>query len=249
MTTPLPPPAICRGGAPWNVFGVSNPERMTSTAEHLEFRYVPRAFGLDSGAALRAAPAGLPADRATLAYEVFFPADFDFVKGGKLPGFMLGVDPTDGASGGKWDPSQGSFRLMFREGGKAIGYAYLAVRGGNEGAYRAQGPAYRAAVDASKGDTGHDMWYKKQGGMTLRAGRWNAVRMSLKLNAPGRADGSARVTVNGVTRSVDGVVWRQSAAVRVQSVALVSFFGGGSLEWATPKRTFARLRALAVSID
>lgn len=73
------------------------------------------------GADFYASP--LPLDNATnvtLEYSVLFPADFDFVKGGKLPGLYGG---HEACSGGAEAEECFSTRLMWRKGG--MGELYL----------------------------------------------------------------------------------------------------------------------------
>lgn len=55
------------------------------------------------------------ANNVSLGYSVFFPVDFDFVKGGKLPGLYGG---TRGCSGGNPAVDCWSTRLMWRSDGK-----------------------------------------------------------------------------------------------------------------------------------
>lgn len=73
------------------------------------------------GADFYAAPLNLrAAQNVTLAYSVFFPADFDWVLAGKLPGIYGGHETC---SGGDSALSCFSTRLMWRAGG--IGELYL----------------------------------------------------------------------------------------------------------------------------
>lgn len=60
------------------------------------------------------------ANNVSLSYSIFFPADFDFVKAGKLPGLTGG---HGGCSGGKNADDCFSTRLMWRAGG--LGELYL----------------------------------------------------------------------------------------------------------------------------
>lgn len=67
-----------------------------------------------------------------LTYEVAFDADFDFVKGGKLPGLRGGPDP-DGCSGGSAANGSNCFssRLMWRKAaaGEGTSYSCLSLHG------------------------------------------------------------------------------------------------------------------------
>lgn len=61
-----------------------------------------------------------------LSYEVAFDANFDWVKGGKLPGIRGGSDPI-GCSGGNQSNGLECFsaRLMWRPNGQGEAYAYI----------------------------------------------------------------------------------------------------------------------------
>ena len=79
--------------------------------------------GIESGVSIYISP--LPeSDKATLEYEVYFPSDFDFVKGGKLPGIAGG---TDGCTGCTRDEPLRSecFSARFMSGPNGQGYPYL----------------------------------------------------------------------------------------------------------------------------
>ena len=81
-----------------------------------------------------------------LSYSVYFPADFDFVKGGKLPGlysstgFMnsstgtidANTDSCSGGAGNEAGKSCWSIRLMWRENGEGELYLYLPIQKSGE---------------------------------------------------------------------------------------------------------------------
>ena len=54
------------------------------------------------------------------------------------------------------------------------------------------------------------------------------------MNDVGRANGVARVTVNGNGRELRDVSWRTDERTVIQSVALECFFGGSSKRHTTP---------------
>jgi len=244
---PMPIPNVSQKGGPWGINGTSGGGKITSDAEAVTITYKTHAQGMDSGASFKGVPPGIPATSATLSYSVFFPDNFQGVKGGKLPGLCLGKTSKDCATGGDWQADAGSFRVMFQREGGAIGYAYFPLKGGNQGSYDAQGSAYKACANASKGNTGHDIWKKKCGSFKLHKG-WNDISMTVTLNSPASAsNGSAKLTVNGVTRSISGMKWRESDSVKISSVNFVSFFGGSDLSWATPVETYTKYKNLKFS--
>lgn len=234
---PLPIPEIKKGG-PWNIVSITNQQRISSDGKTVKISYVTKEQGMSSGAAFRAILPGLPATSATFSYSVFFARDFEWNKGGKLPGFCIGTSPTGDSScatGGDWKPDAGSFRVMFRQDGQAIGYAYFPLNGANLGSYAQQGAAYKAVAEASQGNTGHDIWFRKDRAFKLTLNAWNSISISVTLNTPGKNDGSVSATVNGVTRKIDGMVWRKDPKVKIAGLEFVSFYGGGDLSWQCKK--------------
>ena len=244
---PMPIPVMKSKGPPWNILSLVKPERISSDGKTVKITYLANQQGMDSGAAFKAAPDGLPATTATLSYAVYFPPDFEWVKGGKLPGLCFGKTAKSCATGGEWQADAGSFRLMFRAQGQGIGYAYFPLKGGNEGSYSVQGTEYKKVADKSGGNTGHDIWYKKEKAFKFNLGAWNNVSMTVTMNAIGKNDGSVSVQVNGATRKISGMTWRTDPLVKICSVNFVSFYGGGDLSWACKKCTYTQYKDLKFS--
>jgi hypothetical protein len=237
--------------APWYLQWTHGDERFSLTEDGaLRVELVKGCYGLKSGAAFRANPhMMLPADAATLSYSVYFPPDFDFVKGGKLPGVNIGCNPMDCSTGGGWSDTGGSFRIMFREHGAAIGYMYMPLPGAGPGAFEAQNAEYKA-VGKVKSTAGIDLWHGKNGGdLQLKPGSWNTVSISVRLNTPGHSNGAVAVTVNGRTRSLDGILWRLNDNSKINAVNFVTFFGGGSDDWSSPVDTFVCYKDIAFAAN
>ena len=243
----MPSPSRLRV-APWNIRHWTNNERAAlEDGKELRVTCAPRAQGMDSGTGFFATPAGFPANAVTLSYEVFFPDDFTWVKGGKI-GFGIGIgDGLEIASGGDWKKTAGSIRTMWREDGQAIGYMYLPLEGAKrDNVIRAQSVAFeKAAINATGKGTGIDMWFKKEENpLQFRKG-WNTVEIKAVLNAPGKADGTYVLTVNGAQKSLTDVIYRKSPDIRFNGIMMATFFGGSTLDWAckTPQKiTFRNLK-------
>src|SRR4051812_23007748 len=162
-----------------------------------------------------------PVDAAMLSYCLRFPAGFDFVKGGKLPGLFGGTvtsgrripDGTDG-----W-----STRYMWRRGGAGEVYAYLPSS---------------VAHGTSLG----------RGAWSVATGRWECLAQTVVLNTPGRSDGRISVSVDGrQVFAAGGLVFRTTAALRIDGVFFSSFFGGGDPSWASPRDQFADFARISVT--
>jgi hypothetical protein len=162
-----------------------------------------------------------PADHLNLRYYVRFPDDFDFVRGGKLPGLYGGTVTSgrripDGENGL-------STRYMWRTGGAAEVYAYLPTS-----------VAHGTSLDRGSWD-----W---------PLGRWTCVEQAVRLNTPGSSDGSVTVYVDGRrVMTAGGLEFRTTSGLRIEGVFFSTFFGGSDPSWATPRAQYADFAAFAVS--
>jgi hypothetical protein len=237
---PIPSPKE-RKEKPWFISGWSNPERATMTAKALEMTCIPKKVGMDSGSGFKAKPLRkFPADHVIFEYSVHFPDDFNWVKGGKLPGLGLGPG-DDAATGSDWQDALGSVRVMWREQGQGIAYLYLPLEiakdGTRDGTIKVQGKAFEDAAEGSLGKhAGIDVFFKNRAGLQFSKGQWNTVRIQVKLNTPGKSDGFFELTINDETRRVDNVIFRKSKDIRINLALVVAFFGGSTLEWAAKKK-------------
>ncbi|WP_447957929.1 polysaccharide lyase [Vreelandella sp. EE7] len=147
------------------------------------------------------------AERACLSYKVRFPADFDFVKGGKLPGLYGGDAPSGGDS---VDGEHGfSMRLMWREEG--------------------QGELYPYVVGFEGKSVGRGSW-------RYPAGSWATIEQEILLNDPDRENGVARVWIDGQpVLEQSNIVFRTTPAITIDGLMFSTFFGGTGEGWRTPR--------------
>jgi hypothetical protein len=201
-----------------------------------------------SGGKFKANLAGLfPSSYVKLSYDVKFGDNFKWVKGGKLPGVCFAKEKTQCAAGSNWLDDVGSFRLMWREDGQAIGYAYFAFDNANK-AFQKQGPALKSASDGVK-PSGLQLWFKKSknnDALWFKRNQWNNVVIELKMNEVGKQDGLIAVTVNGKTKDVNDAVFRKDKNVQFNLLNFVSFFGGSKQEWASPVDTHVDFRNIRI---
>ncbi|MBP0496246.1 polysaccharide lyase [Pararoseomonas indoligenes] len=154
-------------------------------------------------------PVGPGAEARCLHYRLRFPEGFDFVRGGKLPGLYAGDAPR-GCS--KPELSAGfSARLMWRGNGAGELYLYAPDRA------------------ARCGDSiGRGSW-------SFPRGRWVSVAQEVVLNAPGQADGTVRIWIDGhPVLSHGGLLLRERAETRIAGLLFSTFFGGNDPSWASP---------------
>lgn len=242
MRLPLPDPTAdikLLRGAPWFIRNWTNVSRAALSNDTLRITHSPRAVGMQSGSGFHCHP--FPdTTRAVLSYDVFFPDDFEWVKGGKLPG--LGMGPgREAATGAQWSADCGSFRVMWRERGQAIGYLYLPLHISpnkkRDGTIRIQKEAFeKAATEHAYGKpAGIDLWFHSGTPMFFKRGKWNSVRMEVRLNTTGAFDGHITLTINDETRVLKDVLFRKKDDVRINMMIFASFFGGSDAEWRAKK--------------
>lgn len=161
-----------------------------------------------------------PVDHVFLRYFVRFPANFDFVKGGKLPGFYGGAQ----ISGGHIPDGTNGFstRFMWRTDGQGEVYAYLPS-------------STRFGTSLGRGSW---LFAREQ---------WQCIEQELKLNTPGAADGSVHVWLDGKpVYQNEQLLFRTTGSLRAEGVFFSTFFGGGDSSWAPPSDTYADFAAFAV---
>lgn len=158
-----------------------------------------------------------PAKEYYLDYQVRFQGDFEWVKGGKLPGLVGGAH-TSGCT--KIVPDGWSARFMWKESGNANLYMYEQNR--RSGC----GDSYSLSETA--------VFSKNQ---------WVRVTQRVVINTPGQRDGMVEVWIEGAKRlsmpkfELRGNVGADVALV--DAVSLQTFYGGSSQSWAPPKDTHA----------
>jgi hypothetical protein len=155
-----------------------------------------------------------------LSYDLRFSDDFDFVKGGKLPGLYGG----NGNSGGNVPNGSDGFstRFMWRRDGDGEVYAYL--------------------PDSERHGTsiGRGAWQ-------FTPGTWHHLEQEVVLNRPSTSDGSIKVWFDDqLVLEEDGVLFRTVDRLKLNGLFFSTFFGGGDPSWATPKDVYIDFANFAV---
>ena len=165
-----------------------------------------------------------PVAAATLTYFIRFPKDFDFVKGGKLPGLYGGTGNTGDHNPTGFDGF--TTRQMWREGGRGIGYPFLPDSPGKGTTMQClPKPLFQAD------------------------GRWHEVKQEVKLNTIGKFDGSLALYYDGrLAANATGLTFRSTPALGIDGVLFQTFFGGATDEWATPVETHVDFADFAVQV-
>lgn len=188
-------------------------------------RSLSRKLGLPKGGAqfLTSAPtfSNDGVEEATLTYSVRFAKDFQFVKGGKLPGLygghrISGKDYPTGDDGF-------STRLHWREDGDGEIKAYLPVKGGSAPEFGSQ--AFR-----------------------FQPGKWHHIRQKVVFNTPKKTNGSLQMWFDGkLVIHESKVLYRTGPQLRIEGLFFCTFFGGGTKEWASRHDTFADFRDFSIT--
>lgn len=173
-----------------------------------------------------------PAQEVYLSYKVKFIADdslnrkmlstndFDWVKGGMLPGLWIG---RMGAQDSNHLEDGASARVMWRQNGLAEAYLYVNQQ---------QQEFYQLPGYFNNQPYGESMY---RGFAKFVSGDWNTVVLRIKLNTVSQNDGILQISINNRTLTYDKMNWRSNDAVTINGVLMHSFFGGSDDSWATPK--------------
>lgn len=162
-----------------------------------------------------------PTNTLKLSYYLRFSKNFDFVKGGKLPGLFGG---TEVSGGEKPDGTNGfSTRFMWRRNGDGELYAYLPTS-----------KKYGTSIG--------------RGNWQFIPGKWHHLEQEVKLNNPGSNDGEVTVWLDGEkVLEEDGITFRTTDGLKIEGLFFSTFFGGGDASWATPKDVFVDFANFSVN--
>lgn len=167
-------------------------------------------------------------EQAELSYTLRFSPDFDFVKGGKLPGLCGGPDNVSG--GRRANGTNGfSARLMWRRDGRGEAYVYHKNQKGDYGDSFAFPADFRFP-------TGADV----------------KVRLAVGMNTPGQRNGTLRVWITLPGKAEQPVVerldvgWRSVESFGVDGLYFETFHGGGDASWAPTRPCYVEFREMRV---
>nr|WP_290227297.1 heparin lyase I family protein [Trichocoleus desertorum] len=162
-----------------------------------------------------------PRDTLRLSYSVRFSDNFDYIRGGKLPGLFGG----DSKSGGDTPDGTDGFstRFMWRKNGAGELYAYLPTS-----------DKYGTSIGRGK-------W-------RFKPGVWHRLEQEVVLNQPGRKDGQVRVWLDGKqVLNQEGLTFRSTDKLKIDGIFFSTFFGGNDPSWATRKDVYVDFADFAVA--
>lgn len=176
-------------------------------------------------------------------YYLMFPEDFDFVKGGKLPGLGGGIAPTGGQEVTGYNGFTNRYMWRKNSSGADSTHAYGAVY----------------SYCRNKPDTlafGLDLWWDNptnsiyhdfdewtsEGKAFFETGKWHRIKQFVKMNSAGKSDGVVKTWLDGdlvqvcdTMRYLEELASNTLIPFKVDLFYFSTFFGGGDSSWATPK--------------
>jgi hypothetical protein len=189
-------------------------------------KYVPSSTGTPVLFSLKAIQP--PKREATMQYDILFKKGFEWVKGGKLPGFLGG--PKDVKTYGCVVPqpiNAWSLRLMWTNKGGIQLYKYDQDR-------RTNGARCGTVV------------YSRS---FLQTEKWYRFKLYMKVNSHANArDGSARFYVNNsLLLESKNIPWRGvNDSALIDWIFFTTFYGGHDKTWSPSKTTYAQIKNVAV---
>ena len=171
-------------------------------------------------------------DTLWLSFKVRFDTDFDFVKGGKLPG-LCGSQCKTGGNIPSGDDGW-SARHMWRSGGAAVQYLY----------FFGQPSTYGLVVPFDMGGTQR----------VFTPGKWTTIVQQVALNSIGSegvaANGKVCSWFDGEMAACDsGYVFRTQDTMHIDKFYLSTFHGGDGTDWAPTVDVYAEFDDFVVSTD
>lgn len=172
---------------------------------------------------------------ATVEYKVRIDVDFDYKRGGKLPGFCGGSSPM----GGRNETDGFSARVMWRELGMMTQYVYYL----NKDATKQWGQDFiwTKAKDKQVPITSQ-MWkvwdtlkLHHDDRAYLTPGVWHTIKTYVKMNTPGSDDGKIISWLDGEEVCNLTLQFRKDNSFGIDSFKFAVFFGGNDPTWAPDK--------------
>ncbi|MEN8906468.1 MAG: polysaccharide lyase [Clostridiales bacterium] len=150
-------------------------------------------------------------DELYMTYKIRFKENFDFVKGGKLPGLAGGEGNTGGNKPNGYDGW--SARLMWRKNGAVVQYVYYPDQ---------------------TGKYADDFAWDKEDQKYFQPGKWHTITNYIKINTLGKKDGEILGWFDGeLALESKNLLFRNTDDFSIDQFQFSTFFGGSGDEWNT----------------
>lgn len=172
------------------------------------------------------APLGAGYTHLFFQYKVKFASDFNWVKGGKLPGLTTSPDTPTGCISN--DSFEGfSARYMWRENGLLYAYIYNPEKVENCGDYYVSIPNFY-----------------------FQPGIWYTLKQEIFIGDPNIHNGYIKVWVNNqLVTEIDSIMLRKKSSTLIDAVKMDTFFGGSDISWAPSTDQHAFFNDFIVSTE
>ncbi len=159
---------------------------------------------------------GVKLEKLYYGYRFKLDKDFDFIKGGKLPGISGGKANAGGrVPSGKdgW-----SVRMMWNDEGRLVQYVYHPDQPGKYG----------------------DVMFFDDNKKPIERGLWHTIQTLVVLNTPGKKNGRIVTWLDGKkVLEKNGMRFRDVKGLKINRFQFVSFYGGYGPDWAPQKDEFS----------
>ncbi len=176
-----------------------------------------------------------------LTYRIRFDDNFDFVRGGKLPGLIGGAGNTGGSVPNGTDGWSG--RMMWRTDGSS---------GSPLSPDRANIVQYLYHPDQPS-TFGEDLrWDDNAAGnwATFDSDVWYHFQHRIVMNTPGQNDGIVQAWLDGeMVLDVQDIRFRDVASLQIDQMYFSTFFGGSSQIWEASKDEYAYFDDFVIAED
>ncbi|KAG6901269.1 hypothetical protein C0995_014358 [Termitomyces sp. Mi166 len=173
------------------------------------------------------------ATEAVFGYRMMLQPDWEWVKGGKLPGVFGGIgDLSYSCTGGRQENRCQCFNLrpMWRPKSAGELYTYLPLTAANSSLLINVPPESKANNDYGF-SVGRGSFH-----LDIAVGRWVSIAFRVKLNTPGHHNGEIQLWVDGESvMDIKGLSVCDAENAKIKGMHFQTFFGGHDESWASPK--------------
>lgn len=183
-------------------------------------------------------------DELYLSYKIRFDDNYNFVRGGKLPGLCGGACNSGGSQPNGTDGWSG--RMMWRT--SPSGGSQLPPHRANIVQY-----VYHKDQTANGGVNGDDLKWDDTTPTDWKifdSDVWYQLQHRIVMNTPGQDDGIVQAWLDGeMVLDVQNIHFRDTSSLKIDTLYFSTFFGGSSSVWETTKDEFAYYDDFVVSTE
>ena len=173
-----------------------------------------------------------PTKEISFQYDIYFDPNFDWVKGGKLPGLYGG---STGASGGNHIVDGMSARLMWRRNGGGELYMYIPTTQDSS----------VTAIAIDEYPTGLSLGRNQ---FYFVKGQWQTIKIYMKMNDLGTNNGILELSYNNEVKISLTKINLRETDIPINGIMFQTFFGGSNISWESSLDTYIKIRNMILSV-